>query len=240
MKKETLKIIGNERLTHDAFAMTFEGCSYVKPGSFVELRPDGFFLARPFGAGDYADNKLTIFYRVVGEGTEAMTSLKAGKEISALTGLGNGFRTERAKRPLLVGGGLGVAPLYYLAKDFAARGIRPTVIAGFRSARDVILRKEFEKVADFIVTTDDGTEGYRGNAVSYLKNNSADYDYYYACGPTVMLKYLTEFALNGEVSLEARMGCGFGACMGCSIMTRSGSKRVCKEGPVFDAAEVIL
>ena len=240
MKKETLKITANERLTHDAFAMTFEGCSHVKPGSFVELSLDGFFLARPFGAGDYSDGKLTVFYRVVGEGTEAMTSLKAGKEISALTGLGNGFRTERAKRPLLVGGGLGVAPLYYLAEDFASRGVRPTVVAGFRSARDVILRKEFAAISDIVVTTDDGTEGYRGNAVSYLKNNSVEYDYYYACGPTVMLKYLTEFDVKGEVSLEARMGCGFGACMGCSIMTRSGPKRVCKEGPVFDAAEVIL
>lgn len=240
MKKETLKITANERLTHDAFAMTFEGCSYVKPGSFVELSLDGFFLARPFGAGDYSDGKLTVFYRVVGEGTEAMTSLKAGKEISALTGLGNGFRTERSKRPLLVGGGLGVAPLYYLAEDFASRGVRPTVVAGFRSARDVILRKEFAAISDIVVTTDDGTEGYCGNAVSYLKNNSVEYDYYYACGPTVMLKYLTEFDVKGEVSLEARMGCGFGACMGCSIMTRSGPKRVCKEGPVFDAAEVIL
>ena len=114
------------------------------------------------------------------------------------------------------------------------------MVAGYRSARDVILREELAKIAELSITTDDGTEGYCGNAVSYLKNNSADYDYYYACGPTVMLKYLTEFDVKGEVSLEARMGCGFGACMGCSIMTRSGSKRVCKEGPVFDAAEVIL
>ena len=240
MNKEILTVISNRPLTHDAYAMTFEGCSYVKPGSFVELSLDGFFLGRPFGAGDYEDGKLTVFYRVVGEGTKAMTGLKAGDEIKALTGLGNGFRTERAKKPLLIGGGLGIAPLNYLAKYFASAGIRPTVVAGYRSARDVILREELAKIAELSITTDDGTEGYCGNAVSYLKNNSADYDYYYACGPTVMLKYLTEFDVKGEVSLEARMGCGFGACMGCSIMTRSGSKRVCKEGPVFDAEEVIL
>ena len=133
-----------------------------------------------------------------------------------------------------------MAPLYKLAKDFTNKGIKPTIILGFKNREEVCYVEEFSKYGNVIVTTDDGTYGYKGNPVSYLKENNVDYDYYYACGPQIMLKFLTLYSLNGEVSLEARMGCGFGACMGCSIETKNGVKRVCKEGPVFYSSEVIL
>ena len=160
--------------------------------------------------------------------------------IPTLVGLGNGFDTSKANRPLLIGGGIGIAPLYHLAKVLVKEGKKPLIVLGFKNKDEVIYEEEFASFGKVYVTTDDGSYGYKGNPVSFLKENQLDFDYYYACGPQVMLKYLSLAYPNGEVSLEARMGCGFGACMGCSIETTTGPKRVCKEGPVFVSSEVKL
>ena len=141
---------------------------------------------------------------------------------------------------LLVSGGIGIAPIYYLAKAFANKGIRPVVVTGFRNAGEVVLEKELAEIADLYVATDDGSKGFHGNPVACVKALDKEWDYYYSCGPMVMMHFLKMHSDKGELSLEARMGCGFGACMGCSIKTVSGYKRVCKEGPVFDAKEVEL
>ena len=155
-----------------------------------------------------------------------------------LVGLGNGFDVTKAKKPLLVAGGIGIAPMYNLAKRFNELGIKPTLIYGARSKDEIVLLDEFEKLCNVIVCTDDGSLGFKGTSVFYLEKNKVEYDYYYSCGPYRMLQALAEYSKNGCVSLEARMGCGFGACMGCSIKTTNGPKRVCKEGPVFMASEV--
>ena len=154
--------------------------------------------------------------------------------------LGNGFDLSKSKKPLLVAGGIGVAPLLGLAKRFNENGIRPTMVYGAAKNIDLVLINELKKYTDLHLTTDDGSLGFKGNTVMFLKENNLEFDYYYACGPQVMLKYLAQFNSYGCVSLEARMGCGFGACMGCSIQTTNGVKRVCKEGPVFEASEVIF
>ena len=240
MKKATLTVISNTALTRDVFEMRLAGAERPLPGSFLEIGLDGFFLKRPFGAAGYKGGILTVYYRVVGAGTEAMSALTEGSELEALTSLGNGFSAEGVTRPLIVSGGLGIAPLKYLADCFAEKGIRPVFVAGFKSASEVILKEELEKICTLAVATDDGSTGFYGNAVEYLKRNPVSFDRYFACGPEPMLKGMQRFSANGQLSLEARMGCGFGACMGCSIKTVSGFKRVCKEGPVFDAGEVIF
>ena len=167
-----------------------------------------------------------------------MTTYQPGQKLDVLIGLGNGFNVSKAKKPLLIAGGIGVAPLIGLAKGFNKLGIRPKFIYGARSKDDIVMTDLISNYADLEICTDDGSLGYKGNVVSFLKSLNPDFDYYYACGPQIMLKFLTADFKNGEVSLEARMGCGFGACMGCSIETTNGPKRVCKEGPVFAAAEV--
>ena len=240
MKKEILTVEENRRLAADIFEMRLSGTSRPEPGTFLEIGVDGFFLKRPFGAAGWSDGIVTIYYRVVGAGTEKMAALPAGTKAEALTGLGHGFDFGGAKKPLIVSGGLGIAPVKYLAEEFYARGIKPVFVAGFRTASEVILRDELEKICDLRITTDDGSAGYNGNAVMYLKDNDISFDRYYACGPEPMLRGMKAYSENGELSLEARMGCGFGACMGCSIKTRSGYKRVCREGPVFEAGEVII
>jgi dihydroorotate dehydrogenase electron transfer subunit len=169
-----------------------------------------------------------------------MTNLQVNEELEVLVGLGNGFDVSVAKKPLLVAGGIGIAPMYALAKKFNEEGIKPTILFGVSRESDLVLLDEFAKLGELIITSDDGCKGYKGNVVSYLKEHDVDFDYYYACGPQVMLKYLAQYNSNGFVSLEARMGCGFGACMGCSIETINGPKRVCKEGPVFKASEVLF
>lgn len=240
MKKATLTVLTNTALSADVYEMRLAGAERPVPGSFLEIGLDGFFLKRPFGAAGYSDGVLTIYYRVVGAGTLAMTELVPGAALEALTSLGNGFVTEGVACPLIVSGGLGIAPLKYLADSFHEKGIRPVFVAGFKNKADVILEGELGKICDLKVTTDDGSFGFHGNAVEYLKRNPVAFDCYFACGPEPMLRGMQAFSDNGQLSLEARMGCGFGACMGCSIKTLSGYKRVCKEGPVFNAGEVIF
>ena len=208
----------------------------MRAGQFVELSVPGFYLRRPISVADSADGVLTLLVKEVGEGTKKLRTIKSGDTVDALTGLGNGFDLN-AEKPLLVGGGIGCAPLYKLAKDFAAAGVRPTAVLGFRNAAEVYYAEEFARFCDVVIATDDGSAGVRGNAVSAAEG--IDFDRFYACGPQVMLRAAAQKLVYGQVSLEARMGCGFGACMGCSIKTTKGYARVCKEGPVFEAEEVV-
>ncbi len=239
MIKEKVRIVSNNRLSDGVYELVLDGASKVDCGQFIELTIPGFYLNRPFSVADYENGKLTVLYKILGEGTLAMTALKEGTYLDMINGLGNGFLVDRAEKPLLVGGGIGIAPLYYLAKELVKRGKTPTIVLGYRTKNEVFYLKEFEKLGVTMVATDDGTLGLKGNVLTVIKASEIDFDYYYACGPMVMLNALKAYSTKGEISLEARMGCGFGACMGCSIMTTSGTKRVCKEGPVFDAGEVI-
>ena len=242
MKIVDFEISKNKLVKKDIYLITLKGdTSDIKnSGQFAELKLDNYYLRRPLSIHEVKDNEVKFLYKVLGHGTYDLTKYKKGQIINIITGLGNGFINKDAKKPLLIGGGIGIAPLYSLAKEFSKKNIRPTIIMGFKNINEVCYINEFEEYCDVIVTTDDGSYGYKGNPISYLKNEYVDYDYYYACGNLIMTKYLVEYSTKGEVSLEARMGCGFGACMGCSIETVNGIKRVCKEGPVFKASEVIL
>ena len=242
MQKVLLEIKSNILVGKDIYLMRLEGdlSSIKNPGEFVEIKLDNYYLRRPISVFDYSSTHLTLLYKILGKGTQDLSSYKEGKVIDVIVNLGNGFDVNKAKNPLLIGGGIGIAPLYALAKKFNELGIEPTIIYGTSKKDDLVLLDEFFLLGNVIVCTDDGSVGYKGNVVSFLKEHDLDYDYYYACGPQIMLKYLKEYDDNGCVSLEARMGCGFGACMGCSIETINGPKRVCKEGPVFESKEVIL
>ena len=242
MKEVVLKIKSNKKVGKDIYLIELVGdvSSIKNPGEFVEIQLDGFYLRRPISVFDYNENNLKLLYKVLGRGTSDLSTYKRGKELNVLVGLGNGFDTSKSTRPLLIGGGIGIAPLYALAKKLNEEGKDPIILYGTSKKTDLVLLDEFFALGDVIICTDDGSVGYKGNVVSYLKEHELDYDYYYSCGPQIMLKYLKEFDDNGCVSLEARMGCGFGACMGCSIETINGPKRVCKEGPVFEASEVIF
>ena len=241
MENVILEVISNVKVGKDVYLMRLEGdlSSINNPGEFVEIKLDNYYLRRPISVCDFSSNHLDLLYKVLGQGTKDMSSYEKGKKLDVIVNLGNGFDVSVSNKPLLVAGGIGIAPMFALAKSFNNKGIKPTLIYGAASESDLVLLDELSKYCELIVCTDDGSLGYKGNVVSYLKENNVDFDKYYACGPQVMLKYLSLFNGNGYVSLEARMGCGFGACMGCSIMTTSGPKRVCKEGPVFEASEVI-
>ena len=242
MKNVILEVVSNLCVNKDIYLLTLKGdISEIKhAGEFAELKIDNYYLRRPISIHEFSNNEVKFLYKVLGHGTRDLTKYKKGDKIDTILGLGNGFINKDSKKPLLVGGGIGMAPLFELAKEFSLKGIKPQVLLGFKNKDEVCYVSEFERFASVIVVTDDGSYGTKGNPVSYLKENKLDFDYYYACGPLVMLRFLVEYEKNGEVSLEARMGCGFGACMGCSIETKNGVKRVCKEGPVFNACEVNL
>lgn len=236
MKREILSVISCRDLNAGVYELVLSGASDMRAGQFVELSVPGFYLRRPISVADSADGVLTLLVKEAGEGTKKLRTVKSGDTVDALTCLGNGFDLN-AEKPLLVGGGIGCAPLYKLAKDFAAAGVRPTAVLGFRNAAEVYYAEEFARFCDVVIATDDGSAGVRGNAVSAAEG--IDFDRFYACGPQVMLRAAAQKLGHGQVSLEARMGCGFGACMGCSIKTTKGYARVCKEGPVFEAEEVV-
>ena len=242
MQNVLLEIKSNILVGKDIYLMRLEGdlSSIKNPGEFIEIKLDNYYLRRPISVFDNSSTHLTLLYKILGQGTQDLSSYKEGKILDVIVNLGNGFDVNKAKNPLLIGGGIGIAPLYALAKKFNELGIEPTIIYGTSKKDDLVLLDEFFLLGNVIICTDDGSVGYKGNVVSFLKEHDLDYDYYYACGPQIMLKYLKEYDDNGCVSLEARMGCGFGACMGCSIETINGPKRVCKEGPVFESKEVIL
>lgn len=242
MKNVILKITENKQLSKDIFLLKLEGdlTEIKNPGEFVEIKLDNYYLRRPISVHDFTNTSLTLLYKVLGRGTKDLSTYEIGKELDVLVGLGNGFDVSKSKKPLLIAGGIGIAPMYNLALKFNNLGIKPTLIYGISREIDLVLIEEFSKITNLIICSDDGSVGYKGNVVSYLKENNLNFDKYYACGPQIMLKFLKQFNEDGYVSLEARMGCGFGACMGCSIETINGPKRVCKEGPVFEASEVLF
>ena len=241
MKQEVLKITENTPVTDSVFMMKLEGqgLEEQKPGQFVNIRLDGQFLRRPISVCDSEAGKLTIVYKAVGKGTEQMTRLLPGEELDVLTGLGNGYDLTRAgDRPLLLGGGAGVPPLYWLARVLREQGKRVTAVLGFNSAEDVFAEEDFRKLGcETTVTTADGSHGVRGFVTDAMPE---EYSYFYACGPEPMMRAVDRIAkTDGEFSLEERMGCGFGACMGCSCRTRDGMKRICREGPVLRRGEIL-
>ena len=237
MKQGIYTIVEHTPLTKDVYRMVLSGdtSAMTMPGQFVEISLPGFFLRRPISVCDYDEKSITIIYKVVGQGTDAMAKMKEGETLDALTGLGHGFDVEKSgDEPLLVGGGVGVPPLFHLAKELVAAGRSVTVILGFNKADEIFYKSEFEALgARVIVTTVDGSVGVKGFVTNALPERCS---YVYSGGPMPMLRALDRATqgAGGEFRLEERMGCGFGACMGCSIMTRDGSRRVCKDGPVFD------
>ena len=235
-------VLSNENIALDVYKTVLRGDTGAinAPGQFVELQLPGFYLRRPISVCDVQNDELTLIYKVVGVGTDAMSQYENGFSLDVLTGLGNGFdASAECTRPLLVGGGVGVPPLYYLCKKLIENGKKPSVVLGFNNEKDVFYKDEFESLGVFVtVTTVDGTFGTKGFVTDVLAD--IEYDYTYACGPLPMLRALyNKTECDGEYSFEARMGCGFGARMGCSIMTKNGMKRVCKEGPVFKKGEIV-
>ena len=240
MKQTVLTIIENAPLTAGVYRMRLKGdIGENRPGQFVNVSVPGLFLRRPISVCDAEGDTLTLIYKVVGKGTELMTRLPVGEKLDVLTCLGNGYDLEAsAEKPLLVGGGVGVPPLYYLAKELINQGKTVSVILGFNKAGEIFYEDEFASLGCRVtVTTVDGSRGIRGFVTDALPESASCF---YACGPLPMLKALYRAAdMPGEMSFEERMGCGFGACMGCSMMTKSGAKRVCKEGPVFKKEELL-
>ena len=241
MKQQTFEIKSNEQIAKNVYRMQLGGdTAGILPGQFVNIRVQGQFLRRPISVCNIADGILTIIYKVVGVGTEAMSHLPVGTQLDVLTVLGNGYDLSKAgDAPLLVGGGVGVPPMYMLARQLREMGKTVRVILGFNTQDEVFYEEEFRAIGcDVTVTTVDGSHGVKGFVTNALDGQQS---YYYTCGPLPMIKALLQAAgTNGEVSMEERMGCGFGACMGCTIQTTQGPKRVCKEGPVFPAEELIL
>ena len=242
MKQSFFKIIENTQLTATVYKMKLSGdvSEITSPGQFVNIKIDGLYLRRPISVCDSENGVLTLIYKVVGKGTEKMAEMEAGTELDILTGLGNGYNTELSgDKPLLVGGGVGVPPLYMLAKKLIAEGKKVTVILGFNTKDEIFCEDDFKALgADVIVATADGSYGVKGFVTDAL--SGVEYTYFYTCGPEPMLKALYKAtATSGQFSFEERMGCGFGACMGCSCKTKYGNKRICKDGPVLYREEII-
>ena len=241
MKKQTqFTILENTPLTASVYRMGLRGdtSAITAPGQFVNIALDGKFLRRPISVCDYDSDTLTLIYKVVGSGTAQLASMNGGR-LDILTGLGNGYDLSAAgNNPVLIGGGVGVPPLYRLAKDLTAMGKTVSVILGFNTASEIFLREEFEALGCKVtVTTADASYGIRGFVTDALKE--MDYSYFYACGPEPMLKAVYKASKTaGQMSFEERMGCGFGACMGCSCKTLTGYKRICKDGPVMKKEEI--
>ncbi len=241
MKQGIFNIIRNEALTDAVYMMVLEGdtSAITNCGQFVDLRLPEKYLRRPISVCDYDSEHLTLIYKVVGSGTEIMAKLPVGTELDVLTGLGNGYDTSLSgDHPVLVGGGVGVPPMYNLCKKLIAEGKHPQVVLGFNVASEIFLAEEFKALgAEVYIATADGSVGTKGFVTDVIKNLS--YTYFYSCGPMPMFKAMENvMTTSGQYSFEERMGCGFGACMGCTIQTKSGYKRVCKDGPVFFREEV--
>ncbi len=240
MKQSIFTIINNAPLTRDVFRMTLLGdtSAITAAGQFVNVKLDGLYLRRPISVCDQSGDELTLIYKVVCKGTELMSGMRGG-ELDLLTGLGNGYDLSKSgDRPLLIGGGVGVPPLYLLAKRLIAEGKRVSVILGFNTKSEMFYENEFRDLgARVTVTTADGSYGVKGFVTSAMPEN---YTYVYTCGPQPMLKAVYDVsATSGQFSFEERMGCGFGACMGCSCKTLYGNKRICKDGPVLVKEEII-
>lgn len=242
MKQGIFRITSNEKIARDIFKMTIAGdtSAITAPGQFVNIKLDGFFLRRPISVCDCVGENLTLIYKTVGNGTEQMSRMKNGDELDLLTGLGNGYNTEASgDSPMLVGGGVGVPPMYMLCRKLISEGKNVTVVLGFNSKDDVFYENEFRALgADVHIATADGTYGTKGFVTDVIKN--LQYTFFYTCGPEPMFRAMHKMMKTpGQYSFEERMGCGFGACMGCSCKTLTGNKRICKEGPVMESEEII-
>lgn len=239
-------IISNELIAYKTYKMKLYGdtSKITAPGQFINIKIDSpnTFLRRPISISDYDCNTLTIIYKIFGEGTEILSKMKQFDELDVLCPLGNGFTVQdNKKKQLLIGGGVGVPPLYGVAKELHSKGLEFDVVLGFNSKHDVFLEGMFRSLgASVYVATMDGSYGYKGHVLDVINMKNLYYDYYYACGPEVMLEALVKTEKEGQLSFEERMGCGFGACMGCSKKTLTSYVRICKEGPVIESSEVIV
>lgn len=237
-----MKITDNKKIAEKTYFMSLEGdtSAITKPGQFINIKLDGFFLRRPISVCDCENGRLSIIYKVVGNGTKEMSELPVGAELDILSGLGNGYDTSKSGDcPVLIGGGVGVPPMYLLCKKLVSEGKKATVILGFNSEKEVFGVDEFKATgAEVYVTTADGSVGTKGFVTDVLKN--LDYTYFYTCGPMPMFKAIESIAkTSGQYSFEERMGCGFGACMGCTCKTKYGNKRICKDGPILEREEIV-
>ncbi len=232
----------NIKIAPDVYKMTLLGdtSSVKNPGQFINIKIDGLFLRRPISISEWEEGKLEIIYKVVGKGTEKMSYMSKGDKLDILCGLGNGFDTEKSDGAcVVIGGGVGVPPMYGLAKRLIEKGKKVYAVLGFNKAEEIFYKEEFEKIgAETFVTTVDGSYGIKGFVTDVLKE--INYTYFYTCGPEPMLKAVYNSSdVSGQLSFEERMGCGFGACMGCSCKTKYGNKRICKDGPVLEKEEII-
>lgn len=248
MKEKLIaEIVENKQIAKDVYFMRLlcPTTAIEQPGQFINILLDGFYLRRPISVCDWDENGINIIYKILGNGTEQLATYPIGKKLNILVGLGHGFSPvlEKELKTVLVGGGVGVPPLYNLAKQLLQNGVVPTVVLGFRSCEDVFYTKEFEQLGcKVLVVTEDGSFGQKGFVTNVLQ--TLEYAFYYTCGPSAMLKAVYELSekksAKGQLSFEERMGCGFGACMGCSCHTTEGAKCVCVEGPVFSSEEVLF
>ena len=242
MKQGIFQITKNVKIAKNTYLMVLKGDigDITASGQFINIKLDGLFLRRPISVCDCDSEAVTIIYKVVGVGTEVMAKMQAGETLDVLTGLGNGYDlTKSGDRPLLLGGGAGVPPMYMLAKQLIAEGKKVSVVLGFNSKEEIFFVDEFKAIgAEVTVCTADGSVGVKGFVTDAMVN--IDYSYFYTCGPEPMLKAIDKVAVtSGQLSFEERMGCGFGACMGCSCKTKYGNKRICKDGPVLEREEII-
>ena len=242
MKQGIYEILFNFQLAPGVFRMVLKGdtSALLSPGQFVNIKIDGLYLRRPISVSDYDRETITIIYKVVGEGTEKLSQMTAGETLDLLVGLGNGFNAENeCKNPLVIGGGVGIPPLYGLCKELIKFGKKPTVILGFNTKSEVFYEEVFKLLGvDVYVTTVDGSYGIKGFVTDAMKD--LEYDYFYTCGPMPMFRAIENTVkTSGQYSFEERMGCGFGACMGCSCKTITGYKRICKDGPVMKKEDIL-
>lgn len=243
-----MTIVSKKELVKDVYEMVLEGqaASYIQaPGQFINIKINDSlqpYLRRPMSICDYDDNHIKMIFKVVGEGTKILSQKEIGDTLDCLTGLGNGFVDLNTKKAVVIGGGLGVPPMYKLAKDLVKQGVEVTAVLGFNSQNDVFYQAEFENICPTFIATMDGSVGTKGTVIDALKDNHIEFDKYYTCGPEKMLDALVlAYPDNGYLSFEARMGCGFGACMGCSCKVKTKPyKRICVEGPVLESSEVIV
>lgn len=243
MNQSIFEIVSNRCLTENVYEMVLRGdtAPITASGQFVNIKLEGFYLRRPISVCNVEGDELTIIYKVVGKGTDEMSAMAAGEKLDVLTGLGNGYDLSKSgDKPLLIGGGAGVPPMYLLCRKLLAEGKRPTAILGFNKESEIFYEKEFEALGvPVIVTTVDGSYGVKGFVTNGMEA-AGEYTYVYTCGPEPMLKAVyNAAATSGQFSFEERMGCGFGACMGCSCKTKYGNKRICKDGPVLEKEEII-
>lgn len=242
MTESIFTVISNEKIAKNTYKIILSGnTDGGRPGQFVNIKIDGFFLRRPISVCDIEENTLTLIYKTVGAGTDKLSKTEKGEKLNILAFLGNGYDLSKSgEAPLLIGGGVGVPPLFLLAKKLVKEGKKPTAILGFNSADEIFLKDEFEAIGvKTFIATADGSVGTRGFVTDVMKNTDI-YTYFYTCGPEPMLRAVYgESKTDGEFSFEERMGCGFGACVGCTCKTKYGNKRICRDGPVLSKEEII-